>query len=68
MVKRTRIDIARDFERSLPDQASPRQSARTTSHAPDEVIVTLADAHENKRARQVVEWERAQPIYLRQAV
>ena len=68
MVKRTRTDIARDFERSLPDQPSPRQSTRSNSHVPDEVIVSLADAYENKRARQVVEWERAQPIYLRQAV
>jgi len=68
MVKRTRTDIARDFERSLPDQPSVRQSARTNSLAPDDIIVWLADAYENERARQVVEWERSQPLYVRQAV
>ena len=68
MVKRTRTDIARDFERSVPDPASPRNSTKLVLHVPDDVIVWLADAHENKRARQVVEWERAQPNNVRRAV
>ena len=29
-----------------------------TNQSNDDLIVSLADAHENKRARQVLEWER----------
>jgi hypothetical protein len=31
----------------------------------DEVILSLANTHENKRARQVSEWERVQPANIR---
>ncbi len=34
----------------------------------DDLIVTLSDAHENRRARQVTEWERVQPMNIQRAV
>ncbi|MGD9564311.1 MAG: hypothetical protein AB7F88_19180 [Pyrinomonadaceae bacterium] len=67
MVKRNRTNNAREVEKPLNDNASTRNSSRTHIHPADDVIVTLANAHENKRARQVTEWERAQPLYLRQS-
>lgn len=68
MVKRTRTDIAREIDKPLHDQTSTRPNSRFNLNKADDLIVTLANAHENKRARQVVEWERAQPMYLRQSV
>ncbi len=32
----------------------------TDSNSSDDIIISLADAHENKRARQVIEWESMQ--------
>ena len=34
-------------------------------HISDEIIMSLANTYENKRARQVVEWERVQPHNIR---
>jgi hypothetical protein len=68
MVKRTRTDIAREIDKPLSDNTSARPSSRINPNPADDVIVTLANAHENRRARQVTEWERAQSMYIRQAV
>ncbi len=68
MVKRNRTSNAREITEPLIDNASARSTSRFISNqTDDDVIVTLANAHENKRARQVTEWERAQPLYLRQS-
>jgi hypothetical protein len=69
MVNRTKQDTAPDLNRPNPKVASP------TGHSPsfersqpgentpnDELIVALADAYENKRARQVNEWEQRQKV------
>lgn len=40
----------------------PRKSQIRENIYSDDLIVTLANAYENKRARQVSEWERAQRI------
>ncbi len=37
---------------------STRISKQRENPSSDDLIVSLADAHENKRARQVVEWEK----------
>lgn len=66
MVKRNRTHIAREITDPLIDNASAHPSSQANPNPNDEVIVTLANAHENKRARQVTEWERSQPLYLRQ--
>jgi hypothetical protein len=68
MVKRNRTDIAREIDKPLLDNASTRHTSRTKSNPTDDVIMTLSNAYENKRARQVIEWERAQSMYVRQAV
>ena len=36
---------------------SMRRSSLTPAASDDEVLTVLADAHENKRARQAFEWE-----------
>ena len=43
-----------DIENSNPRfSSSPRSTEKN-----DDLILTLSDAYENRRARQVVEWER----------
>lgn len=37
---------------------TPKVSAQKNRHGIDDVISSLSNAHENRRARQVVEWER----------
>ena len=68
MVKRTRTNIAREIDKTLPGQASARQSAQKEKHQPDDIIVSLSDAYENKRARQVFEWESVQPLNVQRTV
>jgi hypothetical protein len=67
MVKGNRKEINRSLDKPVSDTSSARSASRINpSNNADEIIVTLADAYENKRARQVTEWERTQPLYLRQ--
>ena len=69
MVKRNRTDIAREIDKPHPGiSSSARQPSKLNVNSSDDIIVWLANAHENKRARQVVEWESSQPVYLRSAV
>ena len=61
MVKNTSATTARITDkpaRSLSEQASVPRSDQSTRH--DDVILSLSNAYENKRARQVTEWERTQ--------
>ena len=68
MVNRIDRDTARETQQpsNLQDQHYGRESARLASRslhftdniAVDDVIASLANAHENRRARQVGEWER----------
>ncbi|HQZ97457.1 MAG TPA: hypothetical protein PLP21_14140 [Pyrinomonadaceae bacterium] len=58
-----RINSSRDFthEKSQQHISDTYFPERTRSNKPfrfDDLIVTLANAHENRRARQVTEWER----------
>jgi hypothetical protein len=57
MVKRekhsSQIDKATENENN-----SRRLSAPASNSPTEDLIVTLSDAYENKRARQVVEWEK----------
>lgn len=68
MVKRTRTDISREINKPLPDHASAHKTSRKERSNSDDLIVSLADAYENKRARQVVEWESSQAINVQRAV
>ncbi|MEQ1606230.1 MAG: hypothetical protein ABL999_15325 [Pyrinomonadaceae bacterium] len=56
------LDSTRDFTHDKPQQhiSDAHFSDRTRSNKPfrfDDLIVSLANAHENRRARQVTEWE-----------
>lgn len=67
MVKQNRTSIPHEIDKPLPHRASTRQSLNN-QQLTDDLIITLANAYENERARQVVEWERTQPVYIRQLV
>ena len=68
MVKRIERDVAPD-KLNVHDAAAvinhARSSARSQqkeTHINDELIVSLADSYENKRAQQVTEWEMRQRV------
>lgn len=54
--------------RSAQDRSFAGQNSRSNSSSSDEVIVSLANKYENRRARQVTEWERTQPANIRRPV
>ena len=66
MVNQIRQNVAPEHDKfSAPDIAnspalSTSRSQQKDTRINDELIVTLADAYENKRARQVNEWEKRQ--------
>lgn len=72
MVNQTNINVARNNENSneqenaFPSFASKRLSSRKSRSKEnplnDDLILSLSDAYENKRARQVTEWERRQNV------
>ena len=68
MVKRTRTNIAREIERIPPGHASARKSTKKEMPVSDDIIMSLSNAHENRRARQVFEWESVQPLNVQQAI
>ena len=47
---------------------SNQQHQAYLRNSADEIIVSLANAYENKRARQVSEWERVQVTRVQRAV
>lgn len=64
MVKRTNTNVAREIikkKRSpVPEYTSVPKRIHKQKHIDDDLIVLLSDSHENRRARQVVEWEQTQ--------
>ena len=69
MVKQTGKNIAREIDKLneneslavldyISDILSTRPLKSKESPINDELIVSLSDAAENRRARQVIEWER----------
>lgn len=70
MVKQQHTNIARKVDKTSPsfsEHASARQSSQQKNFTPDELILSLANAYENKRAQQVIEWERVQAMRLKRA-
>lgn len=69
MVKHTSATTARDIDKpaTRSDHVSASQSLQSNRFSADEVILSLANAYENKRARQVIEWERVQANRLQRA-
>ena len=68
MVKRTRTNIAREIDKTPPGHTSDRKSAQKEKPVADDIIMSLSNAHENERARQVFEWESVQSLNVQQAV
>lgn len=68
MVKRNRTNIAREIDKTPPGHTSVRKSAQKEKPVADDIIMSLSNAHENERARQVFEWESVQPLNVQQAV
>ena len=68
MVNRTRTTIAREIDKTSPDHASARKSAQKEKQPTDDIILSLSNAHENRRARQVFQWESLQPLNVQQSV
>ena len=62
MVKHTSATTARDIDNTSArtDQPSISKTLHPIRPPADDVILSLSNAYENKRARQVTEWERAQ--------
>jgi hypothetical protein len=69
MVKRTNKNVASEIDKLNENETlavreyisqilSTRNSKSKDNTSNDDLIVTLSDAYENKRARQVVEWEK----------
>lgn len=68
MVERTNTNIAREIDKpakSSPNNASALRSSKLNRHSDEDIIMSLSNAYENKRARQVFEWERAQSLNVR---
>ncbi|MGD9589855.1 MAG: hypothetical protein AB7Q37_15930 [Pyrinomonadaceae bacterium] len=68
MADRPITDSVRRIDSQSNEKSSALISTRPHKKLIDDVIVGLANSYENKRARQVTEWERAQPAYLRRAI
>lgn len=57
MVKRTNETPSSRIEKSNENENNSRLLSASTSNSTEDLIISLSDAYENKRARQVVEWE-----------
>jgi hypothetical protein len=51
----------------IPDRSSTARTATSKLNS-DEIIMSLANTYENKRARQVGEWERVQAANFRRPI
>jgi hypothetical protein len=58
MVKRKNETPSSRIEKSNENENNSRLLSASTSNSNEDLIVSLSDAYENKRARQVVEWEK----------
>ncbi|MEK7857128.1 MAG: hypothetical protein AAB288_13640 [Acidobacteriota bacterium] len=68
MVKRTRTAIAREIDKPKSVHTSAIRPNPKEKLSADDLIVTLSDAHENRRARQVVEWQSLQASNVQRAI
>ena len=58
MVNRIPTNTARNSEHPSQDHNSQRRTGSAKQVYVDDVIASLANAHENRRSRQVTEWQR----------
>lgn len=65
MVNKPNNTTVREIKSTQPvitEFASAHRSQHSKKNNADDIIVSLAEAYENKRARQVVEWVRQQHV------
>lgn len=70
MVKNAAAKSPYESEKTLISAAartSISQSQQFKNYSADDIILSLANAYENKRARQVSEWERVQALRWQRA-
>ena len=72
MVKRTNKTVANETTKLNEKETSQKPistllSKRNSKQSNDDLIVSLSDAYENKRARQVFEWEKLRRQSLQRA-
>ena len=69
MVKNAAARSPHDSEKhkTAAGHSSTQRSQHFIRTSADDIIVSLANAHENRRARQVSEWERVQASRWHQA-
>ena len=69
MVKRANETTSRKTDKSNEHENPALLSAPPSKSNPnDDLIISLSDAYENKRARQVVEWEELGKQNIQRAV
>jgi len=68
MVNRSHTDTARNFDRSHDRSSTQHRRSSAKTVYIDDVITSLANAHENRRARQVTEWQRVAAQSFRMSV
>lgn len=72
MVKNAAVKSPYEIETSLNSAVQTRPSTQRSqqfnNYSADDIIISLANAYENKRARQVSEWERVQVTRWQRAV
>jgi hypothetical protein len=79
MVKQTNQNIASQIDKLNENETlavagyisqllSKRNSKQKENFSNDDLIMSLSDAHENKRARQVFEWEKVRRQNAQRAV
>lgn len=69
MVNRNETNTARQNDKSsFSAENFPARQTQYKELAPDDLIVSLANAHENKRAQQVTEWEKLRVQNVKRAI
>ena len=62
MAEMTNPNTARDKDHRSRGESSIRPTSLSSRRSDDDVIASLANARENRRARQVGEWESRQNV------
>lgn len=69
MVNRNETNTARQTDKSsFSAENFPARQSQHNDPSSDDLIVSLANAHENKRARQVTEWEKLHAQNVKRAM
>ncbi len=67
MANRTKTNTHRELSKDSTSLPKSSKASGHRSQTNDDLILTLSDAYENKRAQQVSEWQSLQPMVMRRA-